>query len=71
MVPVQVLLCGVDAASGQDYSHRRDWIVERLELLGRLFAGVFSGQATCTGLDMLPDEMDASPFSRRRNAPNW
>ena len=31
-------LCGRDRVSGQDYSHRRDWIICREEQLARLFA---------------------------------
>ena len=31
-------LCGFDALSGQDYTHRKQWIVDRLELLGTAFA---------------------------------
>jgi hypothetical protein len=31
-------LFGVDAVTNQDYSHRKDWIVERLKFLGGIFA---------------------------------
>jgi len=31
-------LCGVDPYDGMDYSHRRQWIVDRLELLVSVFA---------------------------------
>jgi REP element-mobilizing transposase RayT len=31
-------LCGVDHYSGQDYEHRRQWIVDRIRLLSSLFA---------------------------------
>ena len=32
------LLCGRDRRTGRDYSHRRQWLVDRLELLARCFA---------------------------------
>jgi len=31
-------LCGVDATSGQDFSHRRQWVVDRLEAAADAFA---------------------------------
>jgi len=31
-------LCGVDHYSGQDYEHRRQWVVDRIRLLSSLFA---------------------------------
>ena len=31
-------LCGVDAATGKNYEHRRQWIVDRLALLAEVFA---------------------------------
>ena len=31
-------LCGVDHYSGQDYEHRRQWVVDRVRLLSSLFA---------------------------------
>ncbi len=31
-------LCGKDPYNGKDYSYRRDWIIERLELLVTAFA---------------------------------
>jgi hypothetical protein len=34
----RAFLCGVDRYSRKDYSHRRDWVRERLIELSRLFA---------------------------------
>jgi hypothetical protein len=34
----RAFLCGRDRVSGKDYSHRRDWIVNRQRQLARLFA---------------------------------
>ena len=33
----RAFLCGLDAASGKDYQHRRQWVIDRLELLGSVF----------------------------------
>jgi REP element-mobilizing transposase RayT len=34
----RAFLCGLDASSGKDYEHRRQWVIERLELLCSVFA---------------------------------
>jgi REP element-mobilizing transposase RayT len=34
----RAFLCGVDHYSGQDYEHRRQWVVDRVRLLSSLFA---------------------------------
>jgi REP element-mobilizing transposase RayT len=34
----RAFLCGVDYYSGQDYEHRRQWVVDRIRLLSSLFA---------------------------------
>ncbi len=34
----QAFLCGVDAISGRSFEHRRNWLLERLELLTHTFA---------------------------------
>ena len=33
----RAFLCGVDVYSGQDYSHRKEWILDRLRELAGLF----------------------------------
>ena len=33
----RAFLCGLDPTSGEDYSHRRDWIVNREKQLAQLF----------------------------------
>jgi hypothetical protein len=34
----RAFLCGVDSYTGQDYSHRKEWILDRLRELAGLFA---------------------------------
>ena len=34
----RAFLCGIDHYSGQNYEHRRQWVVDRLRLLSSLFA---------------------------------
>jgi hypothetical protein len=34
----RAFLCGVDTYTGQDLSHRKDWILDRMRKLARLFA---------------------------------
>jgi hypothetical protein len=34
----RAFLCGVDSNTGQDYSHRKEWILDRLRELAGLFA---------------------------------
>ncbi|WP_246540010.1 hypothetical protein [sulfur-oxidizing endosymbiont of Gigantopelta aegis] len=34
----RTFLCGVDSATNKDYSHRKQWFVERLALLSKTFA---------------------------------
>ena len=34
----RAFLCGIDPYTGQDYSHRKEWILDRLRDLAGLFA---------------------------------
>ncbi len=34
----RAFLCGIDPYTGQDYSHRKEWILDRLRELAGLFA---------------------------------
>ena len=34
----RAFLCGEDPFSGKSYEHRRQWVVDRLELLSEMFA---------------------------------
>ena len=34
----RAFLCGVDPHTGQDFSHRKDWILDRMRELAGLFA---------------------------------
>jgi hypothetical protein len=34
----RAFLCGTDSVTGFDFSHRRDWIVERMQFLAEIFA---------------------------------
>ncbi len=50
----RAFLCGADPYTGQDYSHRKEWILDRLRELAGLFAievcgiGVHLGQRSDT-----------------------
>ncbi len=58
----RAFLCGEDAHSGQSYEHRRQWVVDRLGQLSRLFAiGI------CTyllGREKFVSRVTQTPFDR-------
>ena len=41
----RAFLCGIDSYTGQDYSHRKEWILDRLRDLAGLFAIEVCNQA--------------------------
>ncbi len=49
-------ICGVDPYTGQDYSHRKEWILDRLRELAGLHAA---------GLDTFPQHDEACCVRRR------
>lgn len=53
----RAFLCGEDAHSGQSYEHRRQWVVDKLGELSRLFA---------IGVCLCGDEQSLSPGAQGR-----
>jgi len=56
-------LCGVDHYSGQNYEHRRQWVVDRMRLLSSLFAIDICAYAVMTNhyhlvLKACPDQLE-------------
>jgi REP element-mobilizing transposase RayT len=56
-------LCGVDHYSGQDYEHRRQWVVDRIRLLASLFAIDVCAYAVMSNhyhlvLKLCPEQLD-------------
>ena len=45
----RAFLCGIDPYTGQDYSHRKEWILDRLRDLAGLFAIEVCGYSVRTG----------------------
>ncbi len=55
-------LCGVDHYSGQNYEHRRQWVVDRIRLLSSLFAIDVCAYAVLSNhhllLKLCPEQLD-------------
>jgi hypothetical protein len=60
MRPSGVPLCGVDTYTGQDYSHRKKWILDRLRELAGLFAIEVCESASHAGPIAVADAVGAS-----------
>jgi len=70
----RALLCGQDPYSGQDYSHRRDWILNRQEQLAALFAieiGFHAEMANHLHLVLRTRPDVARKWSRQEVARRW
>jgi hypothetical protein len=70
----RAFLCGDDAHSGQSYEHRRQWVVDKLGQLSRLFAIGICAYAVMSNhyhlvLKVEPDT--AANWSEREVAERW
>ncbi len=55
----RAFLCGVDTCTAQDFSHRKDWILDRMRELAGLFTIEICGDSRAPG----PNRKAAGPQS--------
>ncbi len=70
----RAFLCGKDHYSGQDYEHRRQWVVDRLALLVEVFAIDLHAYAVMSNhyhLVLRINQKDALSWSDREVAERW
>ncbi|WP_169046544.1 transposase [Aeromonas salmonicida] len=70
----RAFLCGEDAHSGQSYEHRRQWVVDKLGQLSRLFAISVCAYAVMSNhyhLVLKVEQDTASSWSEREVAERW
>ncbi|MFQ2269176.1 transposase [Aeromonas enteropelogenes] len=70
----RAFLCGEDAHSGQSYEHRRQWVVDRVGQLSRLFAIGICAYAVMSNhyhLALKVDAEQAQGWSEREVAERW
>jgi REP element-mobilizing transposase RayT len=70
----QSFLCGVDAASGRSFEHRRGWVEERIRLLAEIFAVRLHGFAVMSNHTHLIVEFNPAWVARwtdREVAERW
>ena len=70
----RAFLCGEDAHSGQSYEHRRQWVVDKLGQLSRLFAIGICAYAVMSNhyhLVLKVDPDTAANWSEREVAERW
>lgn len=70
----RAFLCGKDHYSGQDYEHRREWVVERLAVLVEVFAIDLCAYAVMSNhyhVVLKVDRERAADWSDREVAERW
>ena len=70
----RAFLCGEDAHSGQSYEHRRQWVVDKLGQLSRLFAIGVCAYAVMSNhyhLVLKVESDTAANWSEREVAERW
>ncbi|WP_235902075.1 transposase [Alcanivorax sediminis] len=70
----RAFLCGKDHYSGQDYEHRRQWVVDRLSVLAEVFAIDLCAYAVMSNhyhLVLRINQQKALSWSDREEAERW